>query len=306
MKRSRGHEEETIRNREQTLGRSRQWEIVDSDEEEVSNNEVKNVNSDNYSSNNDSDDSDDSESESSEDEKKHKKTEKKSKKDKLEKKEKKEKKSKKDKKEKKEKKEKKSKKYKKEKKHRKEINKSSPYSHAINQNEYGKYGVINETNFYHKQREFEAYMDEVKKMPGILGQSKREIMTYFKSFIEDYNTATMPHEKFYSYERWEIEEYKRKQHERSNSTDFEKVQFNDAEERRIELKKQKELDEKREFELTIKKMTFDKERMEGMRLQSVIQLEIQAAYKIGDMATVKKLETRLAPDAKVDVKHPWA
>lgn len=29
-------------------------------------------------------------------------------------------------------------------------------------------------------REFEVYMDEVKKLPGVLGQSKRDIMNYFK------------------------------------------------------------------------------------------------------------------------------
>lgn len=32
-------------------------------------------------------------------------------------------------------------------------------------------------------------MDEVKGMAGIMGQSKRDVMTYFKDFIEDYNTG---------------------------------------------------------------------------------------------------------------------
>ncbi len=34
-------------------------------------------------------------------------------------------------------------------------------------------------------REFEAYMDEVKRMPGILGQnlSKRELMSHFRDYI---------------------------------------------------------------------------------------------------------------------------
>ena len=35
-------------------------------------------------------------------------------------------------------------------------------------------------------------------------------MLHFKSFIEDYNTATMPHDKFYNYEAWEMAEYERK------------------------------------------------------------------------------------------------
>ena len=81
---------------------------------------------------------------------------------------------------------------------------------AVDQNEYGKYGIIKEEHFFQKQKEFEAYMSEVKNMPGIMGQGRSEVMKYFRDFIEDYNTATMPHLKFYSYEKWEIEDYKRK------------------------------------------------------------------------------------------------
>jgi hypothetical protein len=36
-------------------------------------------------------------------------------------------------------------------------------------------------------------------------------MQYFKEFCEDYNTATMPHEKFYNYEAWEMNEYRKNQ-----------------------------------------------------------------------------------------------
>ena len=61
--------------------------------------------------------------------------------------------------------------------------------------QFGKYGIIREDNFFAKQREFEAYMSEVKGQPGIMGQGRVEVMKAFKDFIEDYNTATMPHEK---------------------------------------------------------------------------------------------------------------
>jgi hypothetical protein len=33
----------------------------------------------------------------------------------------------------------------------------------------------------------------------------QEKMDYFRIFMEDYNTATMPHEKFYDIGRWETE-----------------------------------------------------------------------------------------------------
>ena len=91
-----------------------------------------------------------------------------------------------------EKKSKKSKKHKKEKKSRdKDKSKSTK---AVNQNEYGKFGIIKEEHYFNKQREFEVYMSEVKKIDvGTL--SKRDQLVWFKSYIEDYNTATMPHEK---------------------------------------------------------------------------------------------------------------
>ena len=43
-------------------------------------------------------------------------------------------------------------------------------------------------------------------------------MTYFKDFIEDYNTATMPHEKYYNYEVWEMNEYRKAQLNKINKT----------------------------------------------------------------------------------------
>ena len=49
-------------------------------------------------------------------------------------------------------------------KHDKKASASS--SLAVDQNEFGKYGVIREEHFYQKQKEFEVYMSEVKDLPG--------------------------------------------------------------------------------------------------------------------------------------------
>ena len=38
-------------------------------------------------------------------------------------------------------------------------------------------------------------------------------MEYFKEYAEDYNTATMPHIKYYDYNKLEMEEYARKKRE---------------------------------------------------------------------------------------------
>ena len=186
----RDHEKETDRNREEVLKRPRMWATVDSEEED---------NKDGYHSDSSSTSSSSSSSSSSEEEKKKKK-----KKEKSSKKEK----SNKHKKEKKHKKDKKERKHKKSKKSSSEKASSKSLLGAVNQNEYGKYGIIREQDYFKKQREFEVYMDEIKHMPGIIGQGKREIMEHFKEFCEDYNTATMPNTKYYNLERWEMEQYR--------------------------------------------------------------------------------------------------
>ena len=44
-------------------------------------------------------------------------------------------------------------------------------------------------------------------------------MEYFKCFVEDYNTATMPHKKYYDYNKWEMKEYQRKQKSKTSTID---------------------------------------------------------------------------------------
>ena len=129
MKRERD-EDLKERNREEVANRSRQWETVNSDNDEEDDDSKD-------------DNSSDKSSDSSDEEHKHK----------HHKKEKKHKSEKKEKKDKKDKKHKKHKKDKKEKKHSKhdEVTSSST-SAAVDQNQFGKYGIIREEHYFHKQR----------------------------------------------------------------------------------------------------------------------------------------------------------
>ena len=143
---------------------------------------------------------------------------------------------------------------------------------------------------------------------------------HFKSYMEDYNTATMPHEKYYNYERWEMQEYQRKQQleqaklSGSSSGGYDADDsggvprtFNDEEIRRRELKKMKEDAENKEFMELKSKMAGNKNIQGDMRRQAQLSTELQLAFKRGDSATVKRLERLLAPDElKSVVKHPWA
>lgn len=153
-------------------------------------------------------------------------------------------------------------------------------------------------------------MEEVKKAPGILGQSRREVMDAFKCFIEDYNTATMPHEKFYHYEKWEMEEYQRQQRKKaSKSSKHVQEVFDDEAVRKREKRREKELAERAEFNETVAKIAHDKEKRASMRRQEELRGELQLAYRQGDAEAVSRLERLLAPEEEPrggGVKHPWA
>mmetsp|Transcript_5111 Transcript_5111/g.8367 ORF Transcript_5111/g.8367 Transcript_5111/m.8367 type:complete len:287 (-) Transcript_5111:1018-1878(-) len=281
---------EKEKNREKTLKRSRMWQVVGDDDD----------NDDDASSSSGSDSESDGSDSSSEHDRKHKKHKKSDKKSKKHKKDKKEKKSSKD------------KKHKKDKKKDRKKDKHKHAKTAVDQNEYGKYGIIKEEHYFQKQREFEAYIFEVKKLPGLFGQGKAEIAEYFRTFVEDYNTATMPSEKYYDIARWEMQEYqnaqKKKARKRIDEGDV-PVVFDDeaavAQERRLARARR----EQKEFKETLSKMSTDKGRVQDMRRQSELQGELQQAYKRGDMVTVRRLEKLLTPDEEPvggGVKHPWA
>ena len=62
---------------------------------------------------------------------------------------------------------------------------------------------------HNKRAEFMAYLEEVKGL-SYDSLSNGMLKEEFRGFMEDYNTATMPHVKFYSMERFEVSEAQRK------------------------------------------------------------------------------------------------
>jgi len=68
--------------------------------------------------------------------------------------------------------------------------------------QWGKHGIINESDLYSKIQEFRTWLLEERKInPEAISkdQEKKE----FSKFVEDFNTATLPHEKYYHMEAYE-------------------------------------------------------------------------------------------------------
>lgn len=149
-------------------------------------------------------------------------------------------------------------------------------------------------------------MEEVKGIKGILYQSKRDVMKYFQGFMEDYNTATMPREKYYNFEQWEMKEYMKGKHNLQNTQ--EKQVFNDEEEHYRERKRLKEEKEREEFIKLKNQIAGNRDQREAMRRQELLRIELSQAHRQGDRETIMKIEKLLAPDPKNETitKHPWS
>ncbi|KAH9834187.1 uncharacterized protein C8Q71DRAFT_771597 [Rhodofomes roseus] len=90
----------------------------------------------------------------------------------------------------------------KEKKERKKEKKKKKASVSAVSHQWGKYGIISESDLYTKEQEFRAWLVEERKInPETI--SKDQTKKEFARFVEDYNTATLPHEKFYHMEAYE-------------------------------------------------------------------------------------------------------
>lgn len=68
--------------------------------------------------------------------------------------------------------------------------------------EWGKFGIINDSDLYNKDPEFRAWLLEEQKInPETI--SKDQTRKQFAKYVEDYNTGTLPHEKYYNLSRYE-------------------------------------------------------------------------------------------------------
>ncbi|KAK8850447.1 hypothetical protein IAR55_004365 [Kwoniella newhampshirensis] len=76
-------------------------------------------------------------------------------------------------------------------------------STAASTAQWGQYGLISEQDFTKKDSEFRAWLVEERKInPETV--SKDRTKKEFAIFVEDYNTATLPHDKYYDMARFEL------------------------------------------------------------------------------------------------------
>ncbi|RLN49874.1 hypothetical protein BBJ29_003120 [Phytophthora kernoviae] len=186
------------------------------------------------------------------------------------------------------------KRHKKDKKKKNKKSKKDSKKHAVNQDEYGKYGILRESDFHTKSVSFQAWLRDVKKM-GEFNGPKWEAMELFKEYMEDYNTCTLPHEKYYDVEKYEMRQYQKQQRKaiakQMGASDKALSALADEERVRRERQTAREKKEQEEFRLVLQLM--DKDKIEAMREQEHLRAQMQMHYKSGNVDEARRLEQLL-------------
>ncbi|RLN98814.1 hypothetical protein BBJ28_00001407 [Nothophytophthora sp. Chile5] len=174
---------------------------------------------------------------------------------------------------------------------KKDKKKKSKTKHAVNQDEYGKYGILRESDFHAKSVSFQAWLRDVKHM-GEFNGPKWEAMELFKEYMEDYNTCTLPHEKYYDVEKYEMRRYQKQQRKlhakQQGAADKAVNALADEERLQRERRAAREKKEQEEFRLVLQLM--DKDKVEAMREQEQLRAQMQMHYKSGNVGEARRLE----------------
>ncbi|XP_073156292.1 uncharacterized protein [Henckelia pumila] len=161
-------------------------------------------------------------------------------------------------------------------------------------NSWGKYGIIKETDMWNKRPEFLAWLAEVKQV-NLESLPNWEEKQLFKDFMEDHNTATFPSKKYYDIDAYYLAKMKKEEKRGySKVQDTERTVFNDEEQRRLELRIERE--RQKEEQVAALKGSMQSGMAQAMKEQAQLREEMALQYKIGNHEAAAAIQRRLDPD----------
>jgi hypothetical protein len=170
---------------------------------------------------------------------------------------------------------------------------------------FGARGILRGADMYRKQAEFDAWLREVKRLPNYHGP-KGETAELFAEYAEDFNTCTLPHEKFYDMEKWEAEERAGRSGRAGGGGggggggDGSLSLAQQDEVRRAEAAVAAARKEAERMALL--RSSLAPERVAAMKRQAELQQAMQYAFRAGDMKEVARLQKLLEPDDPRELK----
>ncbi|XP_061984358.1 uncharacterized protein LOC133703743 [Populus nigra] len=147
---------------------------------------------------------------------------------------------------------------------------------------------------WNKRPEFTAWLAEVKQV-NLETLPNWEEKQMFKQFMEDHNTATFPSKKYYN-----LDAYYQHKMEKELKKGFKKVMasertvFNDEEQRRQELMRERE--KQKEAEVEALKCSMQSGMAQAMKEQAQLREEMAYQYKLGNFEAAAAIQRRLDPD----------
>ena len=157
---------------------------------------------------------------------------------------------------------------------------------------FGKYGILNASDLPRMRRSFEAWMAEIKGIANFNGP-KWELQKYFDEYREDFNTATLPHQKYYDYDAWEVREHENQKARQAELSSKSVVRADEAQHQAL-MRRRAAQQERAALDLV--KSSMSREKVKEMKHQSDLRAQMQIAFKMGDKKTYERLKERLAAD----------
>ncbi|KAG2500043.1 hypothetical protein HYH03_002323 [Edaphochlamys debaryana] len=167
--------------------------------------------------------------------------------------------------------------------------------------DFGKYGIIREADGYAKRNEFILWALDVKKV-DVENLGKFEERDLFKDYMEDYNTGTLPHRKYY-----DLEAYERAKAAKAAAKGAKaaakggKKAVNDEEALRQEREEERRKLAAERMQDAYRQIKYS-DKAQAMRDQEMLRAKMNLAYKTGDLAEAQRLHARLEPDDPTKVK----
>lgn len=166
-------------------------------------------------------------------------------------------------------------------------------------NQFGKFGIIKVEDFFGKKPEFLLWAMEVKKEnTDQMGQMMQRDL--FKEFVEDYNTATMPHKKYYNLQSWDNSQTaKRDKKSRGEAADEARqialTSFDDELARKEEFKHLQAKKHEQSINDEVRKLRANKEKVNEMRHQDHLRVHMDMMNRSGNTDVADKIAKRLDP-----------
>eukprot|EP00193_Tetraselmis_chui_P003773 CAMPEP_0177757308 /NCGR_PEP_ID=MMETSP0491_2-20121128/3572_1 /TAXON_ID=63592 /ORGANISM="Tetraselmis chuii, Strain PLY429" /LENGTH=368 /DNA_ID=CAMNT_0019272947 /DNA_START=155 /DNA_END=1261 /DNA_ORIENTATION=+ len=160
--------------------------------------------------------------------------------------------------------------------------------------QYGKYGIIRESDYERKRGDFQVWAAEVKKME-VEAMPKWEEKELFKEYCEDYNTGTLAHKKYYDYDAY-MRAKAIKEAKKGSKKGGERTTFNDEEERRRQVAQQRADEIEARKKEAYNELRYTTNKAQEMRDQELLRQQMNLAYRTGNMDEARKIKERLNPD----------